>query len=111
MQDAQAALQQLAQGGAPPAPGQLAKAVHRKAEALAAMGQLLEAVRAYRQGLTECPGSPEMHAGLRLAAEELPVSWLAKVGSPCMPHRHRPCPPHAPVHASPSARGASLCLL
>ena len=84
LQDAEAALQLLARAraraGAGAGAGQLAKAVHRKAEALAALGQLLEAVRAYRQGLAECPGSLEMHAGLRLAAEELPVSWLAKVG-------------------------------
>lgn len=64
-------------------PGRIAKAVHRKAEALAAMGRLIDCLQAYRQGLVVCPGCPELHAALRLAVEELPVPWLAKVGTLC----------------------------
>lgn len=62
---------------APPA-SQLTKATHRKAEALLALGELLEAVRTYKQGLAACPGSPQLHAALRLAVEDLPIAWLAK---------------------------------
>ena len=83
LQDAEMALQELAEQGegVPPPPAQLAKAFHRKAEALLGMGHLLDGIRAYRQGLVSCGGSPELHAALRLAAEELPVGWLAKVGA------------------------------
>lgn len=67
-------------GGCAPPAQQRAKAFHRKAEALMALGRLLDGIRAYRQGLAACGGSPELHAALRLAAEHLPVPWLAKVG-------------------------------
>jgi tetratricopeptide (TPR) repeat protein len=77
LEDAEAALQ-LLQGSAKPAAAQLlAKAAHRKAEALLALGDVVEAVRAYRRGLAAAPGHPELHAALRLAAEDLPVPWLA----------------------------------
>ncbi|PSC70912.1 Tetratricopeptide repeat [Micractinium conductrix] len=87
LQDAEAALHALAPGSFSLGYGlqqqhlqqqRLAKAVHRKAEALAALGQLLDAIRTYRQGLAACPGSAELHAALRMATEELPESWLAK---------------------------------
>lgn len=59
---------------------QLPKAFHRKAEALAAQGRLLDCLRTYQAGLAACRGSPELGAALRLVAEQLPVPWLAKVG-------------------------------
>lgn len=65
----------------------LAKAHHRKAQALLGAGAVVAAVRVYRQGLdavaragTCQQGIEELLAALRLTAEQLPPSWLAKVG-------------------------------
>lgn len=95
LQDAEAALQLLceeAQGEDPgtaacgsdvaadsPLAAQLAKAFHRKAEALLALGRVLDGIKTYRQGVAVCGPRPELHAALRLASEQLPVPWLAKV--------------------------------
>ncbi|KAI3428659.1 hypothetical protein D9Q98_007482 [Chlorella vulgaris] len=78
LEDAEAALQMLSDSEEAPPASQLTKATHRKAEALLALGELLEAVRTYKQGLAACPGSPQLHAALRLAVEDLPIAWLAK---------------------------------
>ncbi|KAL4428216.1 hypothetical protein ABPG75_002305 [Micractinium tetrahymenae] len=79
LRDAEAALDALTlASGDSSAQTRLAKAVHRKAEALAAMGRLIDCLQAYRRGLAAWPGCPELHAALRLAVEDLPVPWLAK---------------------------------
>lgn len=96
LQDAEAALQLLCEeaqvedpgtaacGGSDvpadsPLAAQLAKAFHRKAEALLALERVLDGIKTYRQGVAVCGPRPELHAALRLAAEQLPVLWLAKV--------------------------------
>eukprot|EP00887_Chlorella_sp_A99_P005594 scaffold1.g5594.t1 len=77
--DADAALQLLLVERAQEAPARLlARAFHRRAEALAAAGRLLDALRAYRQGLAACGGSAELAAALRVLAERLPPAWLAR---------------------------------
>ncbi|PRW44407.1 UBA TS-N domain-containing [Chlorella sorokiniana] len=95
LEDAEAALQLLleeaqtdgpgaaASGGSDvpsdgPLAAQLTKAFHRKAEALLALGQVLDGIKTYRQAVAICGPRPELHAALRLAAEQLPVPWLAK---------------------------------
>ncbi len=97
LQDAEAALQLLCEdaqldvqgaaagggGNVPsdsPLAAQLAKAFHRKAEAQIALGRALDGIKTYRQGVAICGPRQELHAALRLAAEQLPVPWLAKVG-------------------------------
>lgn len=85
----QAAEQALCLLGSPGAmlPGSgllLAKALHRKAQALVALGSVVAAVRLCRQGLAACGACPEAQelllAALRLAADHLPPCYLAKVG-------------------------------
>lgn len=59
----------------------LAKALHRKAQALVGLGAVVAAVRVYRQGLAVCTGHKEELLGaLRVTTDLLPCSWLAKVG-------------------------------
>uniref|UniRef100_A0A1D2A4D2 Uncharacterized protein n=1 Tax=Auxenochlorella protothecoides TaxID=3075 RepID=A0A1D2A4D2_AUXPR len=56
----------------------LARAFHRKAAALGALGDSVEAVRVYRSGLAACGGAaPALAAALRLTLENLPASWHA----------------------------------
>ena len=38
----------------------------------------MQAVQTYREGLAACPGSQELHAAVRLTAEQLPPPWLAR---------------------------------
>ena len=55
----------------------LAKAYHRKAQALIISGQLVAGLKTYKHGIGACPSSTTLAAAARLALDKAPPSWYA----------------------------------
>ena len=66
------------------------KAHHRRAQALASMGRVVDAVRAYKAGVGECGPAAELHAALRLMCDRLPPAWLARYWAQRIEMAHAP---------------------
>jgi hypothetical protein len=70
----------------------LSKAYHRKAQAQIALGQLIPALRTYKEGLASCPGARGLAAATRLALDEAPSTWYAAYWSKLVDAAQQPHP-------------------